>query len=94
MSWTLLRLARSEKTHNVIQLLPVERASKGRHVGAAVHDPDDDLIIRELVSNIGEIGTAMPAVSGNGVAVLAALGVKQLCALKDRSARGADDCRG
>lgn len=59
----VLRSAGCKKSHKVIQGLPAERASEGGHVGPDVHDPDDGLITGESVPDIGEIGTAMPAVS-------------------------------
>ena len=60
----VLRVAGNDKSHEVIQFLPAESASESGHVGTAVHDPDDRLITGEPVSNVGEVGTAMPAVSG------------------------------
>lgn len=70
---------------------PAKRASESGHVGSAVHDPDDGLIAGEPASNIGKVRAAMGAVSRNGVAVLATLGVKPLCAFIHRSAGCADD---
>src|SRR6266849_1185020 len=87
-NWTL---ARFQESYQRVDLRRLERAGERRHIASAVDDPDDNIISRQFVSDVGEIGPATTAMALDQMTTETRFVVKKLPAFKDRSARCADN---
>ena len=87
-------LARFQESYQRIELLGLERAAERRHIASAVDDADDNIISRQFVSDVGEIGPATTAMALDQMTTETGFVVKKLCAFKDRAAGSADNLFG
>src|SRR5678815_5399517 len=60
-----------------LHLVRAQHPGVGRHIGAAVGDPGDDLVVGHPSAHHREVGTPLPPIPLDGVAVLAALAVEE-----------------
>ena len=87
-NWALARLQESRQD---VEFLRLQRAAERRHIARAVDDADDNIISRQFVSDVGEIGPATTAIALDQMTIETGFVVKKLRAFKDRSARCANN---
>src|SRR5918911_407363 len=74
--------ARLQEGDKSVELVRRHEPTILRHVESAIRDADGDLVGRELIADVGQIGAADAAVPANHVAVGAAVRAPQLGALE------------
>src|SRR4029077_10256608 len=72
-----------KKYHERRKFVVRDSAREGRHVVAAVVDPDNQLVFTEAIAHAAEIGTALPAITIHLVAIDASFTEEHLGAVTD-----------
>lgn len=80
-----------QEVDNVGKILTGYGASEGWHVVTTIHNANGDIFTGQLLSDIGQNGSAVTAITINMVAVQASFFVHELTALENRTGTHADD---